>query len=326
VSIEATRSRVAGFTRRLGGTQAGVRTIGRVVSRVQRSLYRWSGGCLTFPGSGAVGSGAVLLLTTTGRRTGRKRTVPLLYVRDGDNLVACNVNPGFEHENPWVLNVRADPHALVQVGRAVLPVVARAATGQEGGRAWPELVRIWPAYRTFAERGGKRTLFVLEPVPFSSTRRTTTGETFLELSIDIRRSPGEVYTFLADVQDVEPIPRRATVKMVKGPPTETSVGTRWHEPVRPAPGLWLHIESAVTEVEPPHLLGMDFTTRWFSGHLTYTLEPIGDGTRLYQHERLRPRLMRQVLNPLLGRQLQVHVEERLMDLKHVLECQAQSKN
>jgi deazaflavin-dependent oxidoreductase (nitroreductase family) len=317
VSIAATRSRLADLARRLGGTQARVLTIGRVVSPVQQSLYRWSGGRITFPGGDTV-----LLLTTTGRRTGRKRTVPLLYVRDGQSLVVCNVNPGFEHENPWVLNLRADSNALVRVGRVVLPVEAREASEQECERAWPDLVRIWPAYQAFAEQGGKRSLFALDPVPFSSTRRTTREEARLALSIDIRRSPNDVYAFLADVQDVEPIPRRAAVKMVKEPPTETSVGTQWHEQVRLLPGLWLHIESVATEVEPPHLLGMDFSTRWFTGHLTYTLDAISDGTRLHQDERLRPRLLRQVLAPFLGRQRQRHAGERLIDIKHVLEARS----
>jgi deazaflavin-dependent oxidoreductase (nitroreductase family) len=50
-------------------------------------------------------------LTTTGRRTGKARTVPLLYLRDGNRVVICNVNPGFERPNPWVLNLRAQPRA-----------------------------------------------------------------------------------------------------------------------------------------------------------------------------------------------------------------------
>lgn len=57
----------------------------------------------------------MLLLTTTGRRTGRQRTVPLLYVHDDGKLVVCNVSPGFERPNPWVLNLRANPRAFVRL-------------------------------------------------------------------------------------------------------------------------------------------------------------------------------------------------------------------
>jgi deazaflavin-dependent oxidoreductase (nitroreductase family) len=93
---------------------------------LQRSLYRHSGGRLSL-----TGRAPVLLLTTTGRRTGKDRTVPLLYVRDGDALAICNVNPGRERPNPWTLNLRASPLARVQLGPDVFAVRAREATGDE---------------------------------------------------------------------------------------------------------------------------------------------------------------------------------------------------
>ena len=95
-----------GVVRRLGGTRVGVLAIGRIVSPLQRELYRRTGGRLSL-----TGRAPVLLLTTTGRRTGKARTIPLLYVRDGDRLIVCNANPGFERPNPWVLNLRAEPDA-----------------------------------------------------------------------------------------------------------------------------------------------------------------------------------------------------------------------
>jgi hypothetical protein len=85
------------------------------------------------------------------------------------------------------------------------------------------------------------------------------------LSIVIRRPGAVVFALQADVQDAEPLPRRAVVRMEKTPFGPTGVGTRWHEAVRFAPGCWLHIESVVTELEPPKRLSMDFTTRWFIG-------------------------------------------------------------
>ena len=106
----------------------------------------------------------MLLLTTTGRRTGAQRTVPVFYLRDGDRLVVCNVNPGFERPNPWTLNLRAEPRARVQVGRTVLDVVAWAATEAELDRFRPRLVEVWPAYREFHRRGGARSVFVFDPV------------------------------------------------------------------------------------------------------------------------------------------------------------------
>lgn len=145
--------------RRVGGTPWGVLTIGRLISPVQRQLYRRTGGRLSL-----TGRAPVLLLTTTGRRTALERTIPLLYLREGDRLVVCNVNPGFERTNPWVLNLRAHPQARVQLHRETFPVVAREAAPDEVDLYWPRLIEIWPAYQRFYDQGGKRTVFVLEQV------------------------------------------------------------------------------------------------------------------------------------------------------------------
>jgi deazaflavin-dependent oxidoreductase (nitroreductase family) len=147
-----------GLARRLGGTRVGVLAIGRVISPLQRELYRRTGGRLSL-----TGRAPVLLLTTTGRRTGKARTVPLLYIRDGDRLVICNVNPGFERPNPWVLNLHAKPHAQVQIGRGTARVRARPASERELDRYWPQLTQTWPAYQAFYDKGGQRSVFVLEP-------------------------------------------------------------------------------------------------------------------------------------------------------------------
>ncbi len=149
---------VATLARRVGTTRTGVRVIGRVVSPLQRRLLRLTGGRLSL-----TGRAPVLLLTTRGRRTGRARTVPLLYVRDGDRLVVCNVNPGFERANPWTLNLRADPHARVEVGRETVEMTAHSVSGAELDRYWPRLTAMWPAYQAFYDKGGRRSVFVLEP-------------------------------------------------------------------------------------------------------------------------------------------------------------------
>jgi F420H(2)-dependent quinone reductase len=152
------RTALGELAQHLGGTRLGVLAIGRIVSPLQRKLYRSSGGRLSL-----TGRAPVLLLTTTGRRTGKARTVPVFYLRDGDRLVVCNVNPGFERPNPWTLNLRARPHAKVQIGRETTGVRARAASEHELARYWPQLTQIWPAYQAFYDKGGNRSVFVLEP-------------------------------------------------------------------------------------------------------------------------------------------------------------------
>jgi F420H(2)-dependent quinone reductase len=158
VLFDGIRKALRGAAQRLGGTRVGVLAIGRIISPLQRELYRRTGGRLSL-----TGRAPVLLLTTTGRRTGKARTVPLLYIRDGDRLVICNVNPGFERPNPWILNLRAEPHAQVQIGRATTGVRARPASEHELDRYWPQLTKMWPAYQDFYDKGGKRSVFVLEP-------------------------------------------------------------------------------------------------------------------------------------------------------------------
>jgi F420H(2)-dependent quinone reductase len=89
-----------------GGTRAGVWTIQHVTSPLDRWLYKATGGRLLSTGRPL---GPIVLLTTTGRRTGTNRTTPVFHLRDGERVVLCNVNPGFERPNPWTLNLRATP-------------------------------------------------------------------------------------------------------------------------------------------------------------------------------------------------------------------------
>ena len=140
-----------------------------------------------------------------------------------------------------------------------------------------------------------------------------------DLSVAIRRPPPAVFALLADIQDAEPIPRSAVVRMVKEPAGPTAVGTCWHEWVRVAPGCWLHTESVVSDVREPYQLGMDFTSLWFAGHLSYDIEPAADGTILHHRETVRLRALLRWLSPLVERALRPRLRERLADIKAILE-------
>lgn len=146
------------FVRKAGASRLGVLLIGRVISPLQRWLHRLSRGRLSL-----TGAAPVLLLTTTGRRSGKPRTIPLFYLRDGERIVVCNVTPPSERINPWTLNLRADPRASIQIRGDPAAYRGRSATADEVDRYWPALVGTWPAYRRFYEQGGKRSIFVLEP-------------------------------------------------------------------------------------------------------------------------------------------------------------------
>ena len=99
-----------------------------------------------------------LLLTTTGRRTGRPRTHPLLYVRDGDGIVVIGSNWGQAHHPAWTGNLLADPRAAVNVRGRDIPVTARLTTGEDRERLRSLLIGVWPAYETYERRAAGRRL------------------------------------------------------------------------------------------------------------------------------------------------------------------------
>ncbi|SCL58093.1 deazaflavin-dependent oxidoreductase, nitroreductase family [Micromonospora chersina] len=106
-----------------------------------------------------------LVLTTTGRRSGKPRSNPLLYVPDGDAYVVIGSNWGQQHQPAWSLNLLAQPAAEVDVKGHRVPVRAEPISGEERERLFTRLVAEWPAYRTYVERAGGREIRVFRLVP-----------------------------------------------------------------------------------------------------------------------------------------------------------------
>jgi deazaflavin-dependent oxidoreductase (nitroreductase family) len=134
--------------------------VGRVLVPGDRLVGRLTGGRVV-----ALGLAPALLLTTTGRRSGRERTTPLLYVDDGGGYVVVGSNWGRASQPAWALNLLAHPEGSVRVGGRVIPVRARVLSGAERGRAWRLALRAWPAYDTYARRAAGRRLHVFRLVP-----------------------------------------------------------------------------------------------------------------------------------------------------------------
>ena len=111
--------------------------------------YRLSGGRV----AGHVPSGApICLLTTLGRRSGRRRTVPLLYMPDGNDLVIVASRGGMGSHPAWYLNLLATPVASVQIGVSTTQVRARDATTAERKRLWPALTAAYPHFDAYQAR------------------------------------------------------------------------------------------------------------------------------------------------------------------------------
>jgi F420H(2)-dependent quinone reductase len=106
----------------------------------------------------------VLLLTTTGRKSGKPRTQPLAYTRAGECYAVIASKGGAAHHPLWYLNLRANPLAEVTVGRQTERVRARVAEGEERERLWRQLADVFPGYDKYARKTSRRIpVVVLEP-------------------------------------------------------------------------------------------------------------------------------------------------------------------
>ena len=139
-----------------------VAAVQRAVTKLHTSLFRATNGRV---GGSIPGTGPVLLLTTNGRKTGRERTVPLLYLRDGEDLVLVASNGGTAAHPTWWLNLRANPVARVEVGEGKLRVRAREASPEEKARLWPRLVEMYGGYEGYQEKTDRPIpVVILHPV------------------------------------------------------------------------------------------------------------------------------------------------------------------
>ncbi len=110
--------------------------------------YQETGGEVGHDWNGA----RILLLTTTGRRTGRPRTTALIYGRDGDDYLVVASKGGAPEHPLWYLNLQARPRASIQVRTAHIPVLARTATETERSRLWETVTGYWPNYAVYQTR------------------------------------------------------------------------------------------------------------------------------------------------------------------------------
>lgn len=124
----------------------------RVIGRVHTFLYQISGGRFTYS---LLGRG-MLLLTTTGRKTGRPYTTPLQYYKDGRDIIVVGSNAGNKRHTDWWLNLLAHPEADVQIKRKQRRVRAEEIVGEERERLWPRLVEWYPSYGKYQKRTDRR--------------------------------------------------------------------------------------------------------------------------------------------------------------------------
>lgn len=98
----------------------------------------------------------ILLVTTTGRKSGEPRTIPIIFRQVGDVYVIIASNGGSPTHPGWFLNIEADPNVEVQIKGEIFAATAREAEGEERERLWLEANAGWPKYDSYQERTSRR--------------------------------------------------------------------------------------------------------------------------------------------------------------------------
>ncbi len=117
-------------------------------SGAHAGIYRATGGKLL----GRMGKSPILLLNTVGRKTGRQRTAPLLYVMEGEDFVIIASKGGAPTHPEWYLNLRANPDATVEVGDREVRVRAEEADPEEKAGLWQKMVEMYPTYDDYQNK------------------------------------------------------------------------------------------------------------------------------------------------------------------------------
>jgi len=94
----------------------------------------------------------MLLLDHVGAKSGKKRTTPLVYLDDGDEVVIVASKGGSPRHPAWFHNLRANPEVAAQVGSRRVPVRARVASAEERSRLWPQIVKLYRGYELYQSR------------------------------------------------------------------------------------------------------------------------------------------------------------------------------
>jgi deazaflavin-dependent oxidoreductase (nitroreductase family) len=104
----------------------------------------------------------VLSLTTTGRKTGARRSTAVACFRDGDVLAIAGMNLGVVRDPSWSLNLEANPHAEIDLAGEKISVIARRAEGEEAAELWSRWVELQPSATAYRELAGREIpIFIL---------------------------------------------------------------------------------------------------------------------------------------------------------------------
>ncbi|MGH2940487.1 MAG: nitroreductase/quinone reductase family protein [Solirubrobacterales bacterium] len=144
----------------------------RWAGKLNVPLYRLSGGRI----GNKVGDGPVLLLTTTGRKSGERRTAPVLYLEHGASLILIDTNGGNDKLPGWSHNLKAKPQATVEIGRQKTQVSARVAEGAERDELWRACNEQYSGFDEYVQWLDRApSVWVLDPVGNGGAPRRDSG-------------------------------------------------------------------------------------------------------------------------------------------------------
>ena len=103
----------------------------------------------------------LVLLTTKGRRSGKSRTTPMMFHRDGDRVLVIASNVGAAAHPDWYRNLAADPHVTVEIGDETYPALATTTEGADRERVWAELKERYPFFADHEVKAAPRTIPVV---------------------------------------------------------------------------------------------------------------------------------------------------------------------
>lgn len=160
------RSFLHTLMQRVGASRPGAWFASRALHSLDHLAFKATGGRATL--GNLFGGVPVALVTTTGARSGLKRTLPLLYIRDrrGSEAMALIASNWGQQKHPaWYFNLKANPRVLCSISGNVREYVAHEARGQEYDRFWEYATETYLGYPVYRERAGKRhiPIMVLEP-------------------------------------------------------------------------------------------------------------------------------------------------------------------
>jgi deazaflavin-dependent oxidoreductase (nitroreductase family) len=135
----------------------------RTLHHIDRAVYRLTRGRATFVSW--VAGLPIVMLTTTGAKSGRRHTCPLVGLREGEGLVVIASNYGQERNPAWYHNLRTNPRATITVEGVTREVVARELEGDERALRYERGIEIYPGWTVYRKRAAHRRIPVLELTP-----------------------------------------------------------------------------------------------------------------------------------------------------------------